>query len=232
MVSEDYRNQIFPLDRRSHRGEKCRRYHFKVSRSQKEYSDILVLVLKTPTLDILFYVIPMREVAFNPQKRFYTIAFNPFSKRKSKYEKYKDCWELVLSNEMRFQKVQYENHFLQNLTTRIMAGKCDMAKRTQIDKDEIVNLIRINIERVRAFQDLIQEVRKWHDISAEDLLALYNMKDKREVYLWDLYQTHQRNLPKAVKTLIRKVVQKRIRAELEPTEKVVICKTRKKRRRT
>jgi hypothetical protein len=69
-------------------GSSCERFTFRVSSAELELLDFLVLVLNTKE-GYLFYIIPKSVIDGR------TIAFNPFSSQKSKYEKYLNRWDLI-----------------------------------------------------------------------------------------------------------------------------------------
>lgn len=81
-------------------------FTFRVSKTETYIVDYLILVLNTKKGN-LFYVIPMGEVTSR------TIAFNPFSQVKSRYEKYRDYWNPIIEKHEEFlsrQKKGIKNH--------------------------------------------------------------------------------------------------------------------------
>lgn len=91
---------------RNGRGQRYKTYGFRLNPSDKDVSDVLVLIFNTEH-DILFYVIPMNEV------KGQTIRFNPFSSRgRSRFRGYRDCWEFIFPLKMCQEKAETEIRFL------------------------------------------------------------------------------------------------------------------------
>jgi hypothetical protein len=75
---------------KSGRGIIYKRYTFRVRPAELLLLDFLILVLNTQK-GKLFYIIPKSAIDSK------TIAFNPFSRQKSKYEKYLNRWDLIIN---------------------------------------------------------------------------------------------------------------------------------------
>ena len=69
-------------------GYEFERFTFAISPLELKITDFIILVLNTQK-GALFYVIPPKAITST------TIAFNPFSQQKSKYEKYQSRWDLI-----------------------------------------------------------------------------------------------------------------------------------------
>lgn len=65
------------------------RFEFQIHPKEYDLCDFVILVLDTKK-GYLFYIIPIEKVTCCH------IAFNPFSKSRSRYLKYKDRWDLIL----------------------------------------------------------------------------------------------------------------------------------------
>ncbi len=72
-------------------GYQCERFTFRISPLELELADFIALVSDTGS-GYLFHIIPKKEVTCS------TIAFNPLSKGKSRYEKYRNRWDLIKRN--------------------------------------------------------------------------------------------------------------------------------------
>ena len=90
------------------------RFTFRISIRELELLDFVVLIPNTHK-GYLFYIIPKKAIDSK------TIAFNPFSSQKSKYEKYLDRWDLIIAEENRrfdykeIKKMMKKPHYLTRL---------------------------------------------------------------------------------------------------------------------
>lgn len=84
-------------------GRESERFAFRISPNELFLIDFLVLVLNTKK-GYQFYVIPKAEITGK------TIAFNPFSRQESKYEKYQNRWDLIKSAIKKPKFTTYNNH--------------------------------------------------------------------------------------------------------------------------
>lgn len=69
-------------------GTEYERYVFNLQPTEKQVCDFVILVLNTPK-GHHFYIIPIKDLSSRH------ISFNPFSRQRSKYDRFKDCWELI-----------------------------------------------------------------------------------------------------------------------------------------
>lgn len=82
---------------KSGRGNTCYRFHFNIHHRELFFCDFVILVLNTKN-GYLFYIIPKEKITCK------SIAFNPFSKQSSKYEFYRDRWDLIVKESKRIEK--------------------------------------------------------------------------------------------------------------------------------
>lgn len=62
-------------------------YTYRISQKELILNDFIILVPKSK--EDLFYIIPIKEITST------TISFNPYSKTKSKYEQFRNRWDLL-----------------------------------------------------------------------------------------------------------------------------------------
>lgn len=96
----------------------CERFTFRLSEAELVLLDFLILVLNTQK-DYLFYIIPKDSIDSK------TIAFNPFSTQKSKYEVFLNRWDLL---EVLHEKISNScgNLYCHNLTKYIKNNRKEL----------------------------------------------------------------------------------------------------------
>lgn len=70
------------------KGQKYETYASVLSPEELHASDLFIFVFNTPQ-GFKYYIVPKEQITCSK------ISFNPFSTRKSKYENYKDRWDLI-----------------------------------------------------------------------------------------------------------------------------------------